>query len=149
MGYSSNFPYLSILPWWRYTLLHYQSNKWLGPMHVGLERVLLCYCCFRPDIGYVQVCIYELMSILLLLLLTCNQIVDREWASSSLCCYYTWMNSKHSNVSLILSRGKWIWNFISLKRFLLLLSQCNIKLYSIFIICWFFFHLKFNCFFPF
>lgn len=26
-----------------------------GPMHVGLERVLLCYVCFCPDIGYVQV----------------------------------------------------------------------------------------------
>lgn len=25
-----------------------------GPMHQGLERVLLCYACYRPDIGYVQ-----------------------------------------------------------------------------------------------
>lgn len=25
-----------------------------GPMHTGLERILLCYACFRPDIGYVQ-----------------------------------------------------------------------------------------------
>lgn len=23
-------------------------------MHTGLERILLCYACFRPDIGYVQ-----------------------------------------------------------------------------------------------
>jgi hypothetical protein len=26
-----------------------------GPMHTGLERILLCYACFRPEIGYVQV----------------------------------------------------------------------------------------------
>ncbi len=26
-----------------------------GPMHTGLERVLMCYVCYRPDVGYVQV----------------------------------------------------------------------------------------------
>ena len=26
-----------------------------GPMHTGLEKVLLCYVCFYPRIGYVQV----------------------------------------------------------------------------------------------
>lgn len=25
-----------------------------GPMHTGLERILLCYAVFRPEIGYVQ-----------------------------------------------------------------------------------------------
>jgi hypothetical protein len=24
-------------------------------MHTGLERVLMCYVCYRPDVGYVQV----------------------------------------------------------------------------------------------
>jgi hypothetical protein len=24
-------------------------------MHTGLERVLMCYVCYRPDIGYIQV----------------------------------------------------------------------------------------------
>ncbi len=26
-----------------------------GAMHTGLERVLLCFALYRPDIGYVQV----------------------------------------------------------------------------------------------
>lgn len=27
-------------------------------MHTGLERVLMCYVCYRPDVGYVQVGIH-------------------------------------------------------------------------------------------
>jgi hypothetical protein len=27
-------------------------------MHTGLERVLMCYVCYRPDVGYVQVRCY-------------------------------------------------------------------------------------------
>ncbi len=33
-----------------------------GPMHTGLERILLCYACFRPDIGYVQVVVLRCLA---------------------------------------------------------------------------------------
>lgn len=38
-----------------------------GPMHTGLERVLMCYVCYRPDVGYVQVRCDVYMSWILLL----------------------------------------------------------------------------------
>ena len=36
-----------------------------GPMHTGLERVLMCYVCYRPDVGYVQGMSYLVATLLL------------------------------------------------------------------------------------
>ena len=34
-------------------------------MHTGLERVLMCYVCYRPDVGYVQGMSYLVATLLL------------------------------------------------------------------------------------